>query len=104
MTSSCLFMVPSPCKRSARKRRAYGSTKTTLFNSFFMKASLYLHDVSHDGCFVTSSPLRLSNWLLFNLLSLCLVAVTSTTFKVPLTSETVCRPIFFSNGGHKFFL
>jgi hypothetical protein len=36
-------MVPPPCKRSARKRRAYGSTKTTLLNSFFMKASLYLH-------------------------------------------------------------
>src|SRR5262249_20799238 len=52
LTSS--FTVP-PCKRSARKRRAYGSTKTALF-IFFMKASLYLHDISHDGCFVTSSP------------------------------------------------
>src|SRR5262249_12734114 len=104
LTSSCLFTVPSPCKRSARKRRAYGSAKTTLFNSFFMKASLYLHDISHDGCFVTSSPSVNRTGLLFNLLSLCLVAVTSPNFKVTLTSETVCRPIPFSNGGHKFFL
>ena len=42
--------------------------------------------------------------MLFDLLSLRQVAVTSTIFKVALTSETMCRPISFSNDGPLVFL